>query len=130
MPDDGEYLLVVVNGPGESQMDEYDLTIRRTLLDGGVLYTVRTANGPNTTNNKFKDTACDLGDVLISGGVEITSPDVGNDSLAGCVSILENRPLGGASAWRGRASEEYGDCLGGRTNWTLTTWAVCLDATP
>lgn len=95
------------------------------------VYTKRESNGSNTTNNKLQDAECDAGDQAIAGGVQLGSnlDTANNQDLADKVTILENRPLGGVSKWRGRAHETPVNGLGPLT-WTLTTWVVCLDTTP
>ncbi len=139
LPSDGDHLLIVANGVGQSQGDEYDLTIVRTVFtDGGLVYTNRDTKGDASggealANNKFQDVACDAGDILLSGGVQLGGSDAGGNTaatiqqLANNLTILENRPLGGATKWRGRAHETPVNGIGSRTGWQITTWAVCLD---
>ncbi len=141
LPADGDYLLIVANGAGQSQSDEFDLGIERTFFNvapGDLVYTVRATKGTESggsavANNKFVDVTCNAGDILISGGIQLGgsgaggNTPAGNQDIADHITILENRPLGGVSAWRVRAHETPVNGLGSRVGWKITAWGVCID---
>lgn len=93
--------------------------------------------GEAVANNKFVDVVCDAGDELTGGAIQLLSSTAGGadasstQDLADCLSIVENRPLGGnpPHTWRARALEVGGNCLGSK-GWSIRATAICLDKTP
>jgi hypothetical protein len=142
IPANGDYLLVVSNGHGQSQNDEYDLSIQRVFFpNAGLVYTNTASKGnanvgEAVANNKFVDATCDSGDILLSCGIVIAG-STGNGSvtaatlqeIADHVNIVENRMLGGASACRARAVETPVNGLENH-GWQIRSIAECLDITP
>lgn len=139
---DGDYLLTVSRGNGQSQSDEYDLTIGAVgpqgdkgdpgpqgpagpLLSGSVsAIEVIVETSPNDSS-EFKQTnaICPAGKQAIGGGAIVFmfpgffSPD--NVALQGSIP--------GPESWSGRA-KEIG--AGTNSNWILRTHAVCAVIAP
>lgn len=123
LPPAGDYLLTVATGGGQSQSDEYDLTIaaaapgppptlafyRRSATDsaaGGGVVEVITATA-----------LCDAGDVVTGGGIRL---DIGPGPHS-MIQDLTSAPNAGGTGWVGRV-ERIMDAGS-----TLEVWAICAD---
>ncbi len=88
LPADGDYLLSVATGAGQSQSDEYDLTIGAS---GAIDLTkiVRIVETPCFSINCFA--ICPPGARVVGGGLDCTFPD----------RLRSSKPTDSGTAWRG-----------------------------
>ena len=136
LPPAGDFLLTVSTGKGESQSDEYDLTIGAAGPPGppgppgspgpsGVLgfYTrsaVATSTGTGDVETITAQALCDAGDVVSGGGFTHVLPD-GPHSMP---QDITNAPNGAGTGWVGLIERIM------PAGSTLTVWARCADVTP
>lgn len=141
---DGDYLLTVSRGNGQSQSDEYDLTIGAVgpqgdkgdpgpqgpagpLLSGSVsaIEYVMAISSNNSSPIKLINAHCPEGKQAIGGGaIVFVSPGF---EYPDNVALQSSIPSATLSYWSGKARE-----IGAGTDsrWTLRTHAVCAVIAP
>ena len=126
LPPAGDYLLAVSTGGGQSQGDEYDLTIAAPAAEPPAalaFYRVSatdTAVGGGGVEVIEATALCDAGDLVTGGGI-VHDIGAGPHSM---IQDLTSAPNAGGTGWVGKA-ERIMDAGS-----TLEVWAICADLTP
>ena len=126
----GDYLLTVSTGNGQSQSDEYDLTIGAVGPEGptgppGVsgYQVVTNTSADNTVAYKTVSVACPAGKVLLGGGAGIfwgLGGGVVNPNTTLVPKLVSSFRFGGANTWLAEAQG-----IGVSSAWRLEVQAFC-----